>query len=146
MSEPEYVEYSVGEETYHVTLAEGVGTAMKVPIAVYDANEDIHYKCEEADALGFDMPTATVPGGEGIPEDMHVVPVRMLSELARYIDEEDREMVDKSLTKLTEEVLGKDSRRSRVDRDSRKARKKARIQNWQGLEPENMSEEDYPTV
>ena len=144
----EFKEYSVSDHTYHLTFADVTGDGRKEIVAVTDVENDEHYVSSEIAAASEElMPTATVPDNIGIPDTIERnVRISYFEGISASLTSEDTTKFESSLTSLGDQVLGPDSQRNRPDGESsRKAKEKAKVHNWQGVNPERVDEKDYPT-
>ena len=124
MSDIESVSYTVGDQNYEIVTGELA--EREAVLAVTDTENDIHYVSEGVYADSQDvMRTATVPDGIGVPDEIVDAPMRLMDEIMMYIQEGEKESLDRSLARLGDEVLGPDSQRQRPEgKSSRQARKK----------------------
>ena len=131
-----YCDVDVDGHEFVLTVGHGANGDPTI-YAVTDTVESIHYVSEEVDYFSDDlMPTATVPDGNGMPDEIIEVEPRIIESVSQQ--------PEATLSQIGDTVLGPDSRRnSPRDPDSIKAEKKAKTLSWQGLDPENVDEEDY---
>lgn len=122
--------YTVGDQTYEIVTGELADR--KAVLAVTDTENDIHYVSEGIYADSQDMMrTATVPDGAGVP-DVVDAPMRLMDEIMMYIQEGEKEGLDRSLARLGDEVLCPDSQRERPEgKSSRQARKKMEMYDFE---------------
>lgn len=127
--------YAVGDHNYEIVT--GKVADREAVVAVTDTENDIHYVLEGFYHESEDLRTATVPDGEGVPDQIVDAPVRLMDEVMMYIQEGEEKGLEKSLARLGDEVLGPDSQRKRPDgKSSRQARKKMEMYEFE-TSPQN---------
>ena len=128
--------YTVGNHTYKIVTGEIEGG--EAVVAITDTENDIHYLSEGFYADSEDLTrTATVPDGAGVPDEIVDTPMRLMDEVMMYIQEGEKDSLEKSLARLGDEVLGPDSQRKRPEgKSSRQARKKMEMYEF-GASPQD---------
>ena len=109
MTEFRYESVEFQGQKYILTFGD-VTSRKKTLVGVTDVKDDIHYESGEIAAADEKlMPTATIASGYGMPDSIErEVPIRIFDEIASYIQEGRTDELSESLSKLGEEVLGKE--------------------------------------
>lgn len=130
MADFESESYPVGDHNYEIVI--GKVADREAVVAVTDTENDIHYILEGFYHESEELRTATVPDGAGVPDQIVDAPVRLMDEVMMYIQENEKDGLEKSLARLGDEVLGPDSQRERPDgKSSRQAQKKMQLYDFE---------------